>query len=317
MTTANRPQSGGAPVQPWTPGAAPTGVTCPACGLTNEAGARTCRNCGLPIAAADDPVRGVAPGRVELPRTRRSGFSATLGFFMVVGLLLVGGSLALTGGGGLLSGGGRFFAEATPSPTPTPAIVDTADDDSVATPVTADEANLPKAKTANMKTYTCDNGSIRDLSRGRWVLSDVDVRTRSDKDGNPYDQVFWKMDRQNPNKKVNAKKATLAKMLWTTPDEAKAKYGDSIGRVLGDRAVEIIFDGPVSISFNSEIELAELDDMGIEQIRRVQLFEKYGKVRTVIGLKGDSCGRLGSLNWGANKAKKDNAQVVLDLERFD
>ena len=301
MTTANRPQSGGAPVQPWTPGAAPTGVTCPACGLTNESGARTCRNCGLPIASADDPVRGVAPGRVDLPRTRRSGFSAAVGFVMVIALLLVGGSLAITGGGGILSGGGRFFSEATPSPTPAPATVETGvDTPAVVTTLDDNEEDAPKATTANMKTYSCANGSIKDLSRGRWVLSDVDVRTAADKDGDPYDEVFWKLDRQNPNKKVNAKKTTTVKMLWTTPDEAKEKYGDSIGRVQGDRAIEIIFDGTVAISFNSQIEQDEFEDLGIEQLRRVQLFEKNGKVRTVIGMKGDACARLASLNWGAN-----------------
>lgn len=318
MTTANRPQSGGAPVQPWTPGAAPTGVTCPACGLTNEAGARTCRNCGLPIAAAEDPVRGVAPGRVDLPRTRRSGFSATVGFVMVVALLLVGGSLAVSGGGGLLSGGGRFFAEATPTPTPAPAVVDVEGGaESSAAPASGNEADVPKAKLANMKTFSCANGSILDLSRGRWVLSDIDAAVRTDKDGVDYDQVFWKLDRQNPNKKINADKATTIKMLWTTPDEAKAKYGEKIGRVQGDRAIEIIFDGPVSSTFNSQIEQSDFEELDIDQLRRAQLFEHNNKWRTVIGMKGEACARLGSLNWGAKKANKDNARVVLDIERFD
>ena len=317
MTTANGPQSGGAPVQPWTPGAAPTGVTCPACGLANEAGARTCRNCGLPIASAEDPVRGVAPGRIDLPRTRRSGFSATVGFVMVVALLLVGGSLAVSGGGGLLSGGGRFFADATPTPTAAPvAAVPGSDAAASAAPVT-DGEEAPKATTANMKTYSCDNGSIKDLSRGRWTLSDVNARTRTDKDGEPYDEIYWKMDRSNAGKRIKDAKATTVKMLWTTPAEAKDKYGDKIGRVQGDNAVEIIFDGPVTISFNSQIEQAELEDIGIDQVRRVQLFEHSGKVRTVIGLKGDSCARLASLNWGAGKFNKDNAQVRLELERFE
>ena len=318
MTTANRPQSGGAPVQPWTPGAAPTGVTCPACGLTNEAGARTCRNCGLPIASAEDPVRGVAPGRVDLPRTRRSGFSATLGFVMVVGLLLVGGSLAVSGGGGLLSGGGRFFSDPTPSPTPATAIVDTTDGGAAnLVPIDEGEEDVPTATTANMKTFSCANGSIKDLSRGRWFLTDVKATVRTDGDGNEYDQLYWRLDRQNPNKKVKASNATTVKMLWTTPDEAKAKYGDAIGRVQGDRAIEIIFDGPVSMSFNSQIEQEGLEDLGIDQIRRVQVFEVNKKARTVIGLKGDSCARLGSVNWGAKKADKDNARVVLDVERFE
>ena len=317
MTTANRPPSGGAPVQPWTPGAAPKGVTCPACGLANEAGARTCRNCGLPIAAADDPVRGVAPGRVDLPRTRRSGFSATIGFVAVVALLLVGGSLAVSGGGGLLSGGGRFFGpEVTPSPTPAVASVTDRDALPTTTPLDLEEeVAVPKDTTANMSTFICENGAIKDLSRGRWFLSDVKSTVREAEDGSPYDQIFWRMDRQNANKRVKAANATAVTMRWTTPQAAKDQFGDAIGRVQGDRALLITFDGPVSISANAQIEQGELEDKDIDQIRRVQLFEHNGKVRTIIGLKGDACARLGSVQWGA-KSTKDNARVVLDIERF-
>lgn len=317
MTTPNLPQSGGAPVQPWTPGAAPSGVTCPACGLTNEAGARTCRNCGLPIAAANDPVRGVAPGRVDLPRTRRSGFSATIGFFMVVALLLVGGSLAISGGGGLLSGGGRFFADATPTPTPAPDNVGSGDEvDASAAPDTDDET-APKATTANMKTFSCSNGSIKDLSRGRWVLSDVNSEPRTDGDGNQYDQIYWKLSRQNVGKKAKAGNATTVKMLWTTPEEVEAKHGAAVGNVAGDRALEIVIDGPVEFSFDSSIEQSDLEADGIDQLRSVQMFEKNGKVRTVIGMRSDSCARIGSTNWGPKKIDKQNARIVLDVERFD
>ena len=317
MTSANRPQSGGAPVQPWTQGAAPSGVTCPACGLANEAGARTCRNCGLPIAAADDPVRGVAPGRVDLPRTRRSGFSATVGFVLVVALLLVGGSLAISGGGGILSGGGRLMGPAeTPTPTPAPVAVGAEADTPVTVTEPHDDEVAPPATANNMKTISCENGAIKDLSRGRWFLTDVKATVREEEDGTRYDQVYWRLDRQNPNKKVKAANATTETMKCTTPDAAKEKYGDAIGRVQGDRAVEIVFDGPVKFGANTVIEQSDLEEADIGQLRRVQLFERNGKVRSVIGLKGDSCARLGSVQWTA-KSKKDNARVVLDIERFD
>lgn len=302
-------------MQPWTAGAAPTGVTCPACGLTNEAGARTCRNCGLPIASADDPVRGVAPGRVDLPRTHRSGFSATIGLVMVVALLLVGGSLALTGGGGVLSGGGRLIGPAeTASPTPAAVAQSGADEPDV--PVAPPEEDVPKATTANMSTYSCENGSIKDLSRGRWFLTDVKATVREEEDGTKYDQVYWRLDRQNPGKKVKAQNAAAVTMKWTTPDAAKERYGDVIGRVQGDRAVEIVFEGPVDISANAVIEQYELENVEIDQLRRIEMFEQGKKVRTLIGIKGDSCARLGSVQWGA-KSKRDNARVVLDVERFD
>jgi hypothetical protein len=259
-------------------------------------------------------VRGVAPGRVDLPRTRRTGFSAALGFVLVIGLLLVGGSLAVSGGGGLLSVGGRLWPSATP--TPAPATVSQVEAGASAVPVDEEEdVDIPPAKTANMKTYSCENGAIKDLSRGNWFLSDVQAAVQSDEDGNIYDQLYWRMDRQNPNKKVKADQATEVSMVWTTPDKAKERFGDLIGRVQGDRALIITFDGPMTLSVDSSIERSDLDGQDIDQIRRVDLFEYNDKVRTVIGIKGESCARLGSIQWGA-KSKKDNARVVLDIERF-
>lgn len=262
-------------------------------------------------------MRGVAPGRVDLPRTRRSGFSATIGFIMVVALLLVGGSLAISGGGGILSGGGRFFAEATPTPTPAPAAVDNGDGAvASAAPIDEDE-DVPKAKTANMATFSCANGSIKDLSRGSWVLSDVNSEPRETEDGEQYDQIYWKLSRQNVGKKIKAAKATAVKMLWTTPEAVEAKHGALVGDVLGDRALEIVFDGPVRMSFDSSITQSDLEDDGIDQLRSVRLFEKNGKARAVVGMNSDSCARLGSTNWGAKKIDKENARVLLDVERFD
>ncbi len=261
-------------------------------------------------------MRGVAPGRVDLPRTRRSGFSAMLGFVMVVALLIVGGSLAVSGGGGLLSGGGRLFVEATPTPAPT-AVVAVANPEASLTPVLEEDVVVPKGTTANMKGFSCEDGAIRDLSRGSWFLSDVKSAAREAEDGAPFDQVFWRMDRQNANKRVKANNAASVSMRWSTPDALKERFGDAIGRVQGDRALLITFNGPVSISANAQIEQTDLEEREIEQIRRVQLFESPpGKVRTVIGIKGDSCARLGSVQWGA-KSTKDNARVVLDIERFE
>ena len=308
MTSSARPPSGGTPRQPWTPDAAPKGVTCPACGLANEAGARTCRNCGLPIASANDPVRGVAPGRVDLPRARRSGVSATVGFVLVVALLLIGGSLAVSGGGGLLSSGGRFF-EAEASPTPATADPDTG---AVPSPVASAEPDPLEGVVASGTKfdYTCDNAAIKDLSKGRWFLSDVQAGTRIEEDGTPYDQVYWRLSRE----KKKAAKAVTVTMQWTTPDKAKDKYG--ITRVQGDRAIVVTFNGAVDAAANQTIDTDQLEDEGIIQIKKIQLFEKNGKVRTVMGVRSDSCARMKAAGWNA-KSKAQNMRVTLDLERFD
>ena len=312
MTTADRPSSGGAPGQPWTSGAQPKGVTCPACGLANEPGARTCRNCGLPIASADDPVRGVAPGRVDLPKVRRSGISATLSFVVVVGLLLVGGSLAFTGGGGLLSGGGRFFeAEASPTPTPAQVVSPSGGVDQVEITDGGDEFEDPQIKAKGTKfDITCEDDAIKDLSKGRWFLSDVVGRLVTADDGSKYDQVYWKLTRTS-DKKV--KNGTTVTMQWSTPKELQERF--DIGRVQGNRALLVTFKGPVDFASDQSIVTEQFEDEGIDQIKKVQLFEAKGHVRTVIGIKEDSCARMKASGWGNKKNPAKSARVMLDLER--
>jgi hypothetical protein len=309
MTASNRPQSV-AHGQPWTPGAAPKGVSCPACGLTNEPGARTCRNCGLPIAGADDPVRGVAPGRVDLPKVRRSGVSASIGFVMVIVLLLAGGTLAFTGGGGLLSSGGRFFgAAASPSPTPAPVVA--GDPDSGQTNSGGDAQDgevLPKAN-ATKFDYTCEDAAIKDLSRGKWFLSDVQAGLRTADDGTQYDQVYWQLSRTTTK---NVKNPTTVTMQWSTPQALQDRF--DIGRVQGKRAILVTFNGPVDIASDQRIETGQFEDEGIDQIKRVQMFERNGKVRTAIGIKEDSCARMKANGW-AKKKDGETARVSLDIER--
>ncbi len=253
-------------------------------------------------------MRGVAPGRVDLPKVRRSGVSATVGFVMVIALLLVGGSLAVSGGGGLLSGGGRFFgAEASPSPTPAPSVVPGTGEVVVDNGETG-QTETPKAKGTKF-ICTCDNNAIKDLSKGKWVLSDVEAGRRKEKDGTPYDQVYWKLTRTTDKK---TKTPTTVSMQWSTPQELQERF--NIPRVGGDRALLITFNGPVSISANQGIERDQFEAEGINQIQKVQMFERNGKVRTVIGLKQDSCARMNAVGWG-QKANKKGARINLDIER--
>ena len=180
MSPSNR-SSGGKARQPWAPDQAARGVTCPACGLANEPGARVCRNCGLPIASSDDPLRGVTPGRVDLPGGQRSALSAALGLALVVGLLLVGGSLAVSGGGFLDGGGGPAEPDAEASAgtavdgVPDGGEVPPPDDsDTAAQPDDgSDPAEGETASLANSFAYTCEDDAIADLGRSRVVPEPV------------------------------------------------------------------------------------------------------------------------------------------------
>jgi len=260
-------------------------------------------------------VRGVTPGHVDLPRATRSGVSATIGFVLVIGLLIVGGTLAISGGG-ILSTGGRLGFGADATPTPTPATIVDPDTGEVVTPVASGDPgteSTPKAKGTSFG-YTCENDAIKDLSRGKWTLTEVQAGLRTEDDGTKYDQIYWKLSRKS-SKKTTAGNATTVSMLWMTPRQAQDKFG--IRRVGGNRALVVTFDGPVDITTDRTIEQDDFENEGIDQVRRLQLFEdKNGKVRTVIGVRSDSCARMKAPGW-TKKSTTKGARVILDIERFD
>lgn len=314
MTRSTSPQGGSAPRQPWTPDQAPQGVTCPACGLANEAGARVCRNCGLPIASTADPLRGVKAGHVDLPTAQRSGLSGMVGLAMVIGLLLVGGTLAVSGGG-ILNSGGRLGVDPVASTSPGVASSGAPRDDG-SDPDTPPDAVEPSGPETGGETaagaetsfdFTCESGAITDLGASKWLLSQFTAGVREDEAG-AFERITWEM-----SKRGTAREGTTATMEWTTPKEARATYGATL--VTGERAILVTFDGPVDSTVGQQIDQLQLEPEGIEQIRTIDMFEgEDGKVRTVIGIRGDSCARMSSVGW-SKKGKVKNAKVYLDVER--
>jgi hypothetical protein len=303
----------------WTPDqSARGGVTCPACGLANEPGARVCRNCGLPIASATDPLRGVRPNRVEIAGASRSGLGSALGLAMVVGLLLVGGTLAVSGGG-ILDSGGRLGVDpgASPSAGADPAGAQgdpgAQEPDRQDEPDGADEPDgrdeRPERSLGTSFDYTCEDAAITDLSRGRWQLSQFRVGQRLTDDGN-FDRITWELTRRRGRKAGSATDVTLA---WITPDAARREHGADL--VSGQRAILVTFDGPISATVGQQIDDLSMEPEGVVQIRTVDMYTgEDGKVRTVIGLRGDSCARMSSQNWG-RRSDKRNGRVYLDLEK--
>jgi hypothetical protein len=317
MDRSTKAPSGGAPRQPWNPEQAPRGVSCPACGLANEPGARVCRNCGLPIAGASDPLRGVMPGRVDLPTAQRSGLSATIGLALVIGLLVVGGTLAVSGGG-ILSTGGRLGVDAPATASPDAGSSSRPDGDAdPATPPPGGEDpgdetpgdETPGGATASRGTsfdYTCEDAAITDLGDSRWSLSLFRAGLREE-DDETYERITWEMA-----KRGGAKEGTTATMEWTTPREAKAQGATLVN---GDRAIVVTFDGPVDTSVGQEIDQLLLEPEGVTTIRTIDMFEgEDGKVRTVIGIRGEGCVRMSSLGW-TRKGTAKNARIFLDVER--
>lgn len=314
MSGPTRPPSGGTPRQPWAPEQALQGVTCPACGLANEAGARVCRNCGLPIASASDPLRGVKPGRVDMPSAERSGLSATIGLALVVGLLLVGGTLAVSGGG-ILSGGGRLGVQPGGSPSPA-AQADGEPIDASSEQITppdgtetgSTDTGDDRGGTGTSFEYTCENDAIRDLGSSKWFLSQFKAGERVAED-ETYERITWEM-----SKRGDAKTGTTVSMEWTTPKEARSAYGADL--VSGPRAIVVTFDGPIDITAGQRIDELLLEPESVERVRTIDMFEgEDGNVRTVIGIRGDSCARMSALGW-TKKAEAKNARIYLDVEKL-
>ena len=65
------------------------------------------------------------------------------------------------------------------------------------------------------------------------------------------------------------------------------------------------FDGPVDITNNQTIDGLFLAPAGVETIKSIHMFEgEDGKVRTVIGMRGDACAKMSAPNF-----KKKNARA--------
>jgi hypothetical protein len=266
------------------------------------------------VASSSDPLRGVMPGRVDLPTTRRSGLSALIGLALVVGLLVVGGTLALSGGG-ILTTGGRLGVQPDTSSAPDAGASSAPAGalEGPATPVPDDvisttETGETTTGAATSFDYTCDDASITDLSGSKWLLSQFQAGLR-DEDGQTFERITWELQKRD-----SAKEGTVATMEWTTPKEARTAYGSTL--VTGARAIVLTFDGPVEANAGQKADAVFLEPEGLEQIRSIDMFEgSDGKVRTVIGIRGESCARMSSLGW-SRKGKVKNARVYLDVERF-
>ena len=103
------------------------------------------------------------------------------------------------------------------------------------------------------------------------------------------------------SKRGTAKAGTTVGWSGRRPG-ARATYGVEL--VIGQRAIVVTFDGPVDITVGQQIDELFLEPEGVKQVRTVDMFEgEDGKVRTVIGIRGDSCARMSSKGW----TKKDTA----------
>ena len=293
MTGPSGAGTGGAPRQSW----GPERVTCPSCGLTNDPGARVCLNCGLPIASAADPLRGVTPGRLEIPGVRNSGISATVGLVAVVTVLIVAGVLIVGGDSVLRRGGLIFGGGSDPSPAPG------ASTGPGRAPRETAASSAPPAQVGTVTDFSCESVQIRDPERSRWLLDDVEVGV-----GDGFEQVRVRLQQRSGR----VREAGTVRTSWLTPEDAVARF--QIPRPAGSRALVMTFVGDVSLETDRTLDASAIEAQGLDYLRSVQVTtDPEGHTMAVVGMTTDGCARLSSPKWRKKGADR-NADVLLDVQ---
>ncbi len=313
----------------------PPTIICPVCGLRNDIAVRFCRNCGLPLGAPRDPVRGTTTKRADLPSDRGSGIAAIIGLLVVVAIVASAGFLIYKGFQG--QGG---TANANPSPTAgirasglparspaasspgdpsappastTPAATDgpSATDEPSPTdePVATDEpsptdepSSDPEATPAAIGTvtpWTCKTGAIADPLDGRWRIS----RTSWTR-GATTDRVTLTLTRVNGS----TKKGTVVNLAYTSPARAASKY--AVKRPIGDHAIVLTFDGPISVG-TPMVGTPAMKAVESVDVRR----DASGVVHAVLGITGSGCARMNAAAWKNGSDATQTATVTLDVRR--
>ncbi len=309
----------------------PPTIICPVCGLRNDITVRFCRNCGLPLGAPRDPVRGTTTKRAELPSDRGNGIAAIFGLLVVVGIVGVAGFFIYKGfqsNGGTATGSPRpshvVSASATPQSTPAltfpAASVDPnatqgpgssqpttsrepgASDPPTETPEPSVQPSEPSSSPAPISTvsaWTCSTGAIADPLDGRWRIA----RTSWNR-GASSDRVTLTLTRVSGS----AKQGTIVNLAYMSPARAAAKYG--VTRPVGDHAIVLTFDGPVAVG-TPMVGSPSMQAIESVDVRR----DSSGVSHAVVGITGTGCARLNSADWRNGSDSTQTALLTLDVRR--
>jgi hypothetical protein len=310
----------------------PPYVVCPVCDLRNEVTARFCRDCGLPLGAPRDPVRGTTTRRADLPSDRGAGVGAVLSLVAIVviaGLALflvfrgfdTGGTIAgATATPTAVSGGPRASLPAmspggdplrpsrdpgttdpgsTEVPTPDPGDEPTDEPTEGPTDEPNGEPGEPTSTPLSTITrWTCDDSAIQDPLGGRWRIT----QARWSREG-AYDRLVLVLART----RGSSPGARIA-MAFLRPARAADLYG--VSRPTGERALVLSFDRPITLR-------APMDAQpGLPALASLETIEdEDGLVHMVIGIQGDGCVRMSGLDWRDGSDLTTSAEIVIDFRR--
>jgi hypothetical protein len=294
----------------------PSQIICPVCGLRNDSMARFCRNCGLPLGAPRDPVRGTTSRRADLPSEHGTGIAAIVGLVVAVLVLAGAGWLILRGNNGgaavlpTSTPAISLAAGATPRPTTRPLLpsrVPANPDGSpaVATPRTrtpqpsdASGANASAGPLVADTDFTCDLGSFQDPSNGSWSVSEARWGARA-----KWDELTLVLTRE--------------KGKGTTRFDVEAMSAQEAAQISGldpardDRVILITLDGDVIMGIPPVVA-----DMGLRTLDFLNVETANDTTYAVVGVNTDGCYRLSAPAWkrGDSIAVGDTVNVLLDVK---
>ncbi len=307
----------------------PSQIICPVCGLRNDSMARFCRNCGLPLGAPRDPVRGTTSRKADLPSEHGAGIAAIVGLVAAVVVLAGAGFLILrsnSGGdtavmptptpavmasvppGGTLAPAATSGALPTRIPLGTPAPGTSAEPaasrdpgrrsptPSVA-PSRVPAASVTPAPLVADTDFTCGPADFDDPTRGTWIVTEAMWGARD-----KWDELTIVLRREDGRGRTNIGVEAMS--------AREAAQVSGLDEAPSGRVILITFDGDVERKGAIVAQLSEraLDYLNIETTSEATY--------AVVGVKRDGCYRLVAPAWkkGQETAVGDTIKLLLDVK---
>jgi hypothetical protein len=289
--------------------------------------ARFCRDCGLPLGAPRDPVRGTTTRRAELPSDRGAGIAAVLSLAAIVVLAGIAGFLVFRGFESASTAGASASTSSPPiaavasgvpvpsvapratidpdppsGPTEDPGVSPTAEptEDPGVTP-TDEPVDEPTAAPLSTRTgWTCGDAAIQDPLKGRWRI----LQARWGRQDS-FDRLTFDLTRLDGE----ARRGVIVRMEFLRPARAATRY--DMETPAGDRALVLTFDGPMNLR-----QTGLSGRPGFVTLASVEAqTDAEGVVHALVGINGDGCARLVANDWRNGSADTTEAKLVIDIRR--
>lgn len=148
--------------------------------------------------------------------------------------------------------------------------------------------------------FSCKSGAIVDPLRGKWRITRANWKT-----GSTTDRLTMALARTSG---TAPRPGTTVEFAFMSPGKASSSLG--VTRPLGDRAIVVTFDGPITPA-NTMVGQPGMQALQSVDIRR----DDSGVTHAVIGVSGDGCARLNAPEWRDGSDDTTTATVVLEIRR--